>query len=601
MAGCSNIEKAKPQPKQVRADRSFQMDVPEIMRGTIGAETALLGYESVTSQRYQPIVARGYGLVVGLNGTGSRSVPPPVRAYMIAQAAKYGIGSHKFGETNAALTPEALIDSLDTAVVVVEAIIPQGAVKGTQFDVRVIAEPHSETTSLEGGVLWTAELRPGLPTVGGAQAAPLAQAAGPVFVNPFAEPGAVGRDNIVRTAGRILNGGVVLKDMPIKLVLSNPSHSRTAILQNAINGRFPQERRQRDPTARGQSDNTIKLTVPPSYAENTEEFIELLRHTTIEQSNPELIALSIRRATLANPMVASAASWRWQAIGKRCLPVIKDLYDHPEEAPRMAALRAGAKLNDALAVPHLLTMAKTGSADACLQAINLLASMESNPRIDQALRDLLNEDDVELRLRTYEALVERSDPYMHRYAVDNKFIVDVVESTKPMVYITQVGQPRIVLFGQKLTIDRPVTMATWSNRFMLKGDGDSEPVEVYYRRPDSPQGVILKTEADLEKFVQFLGHETTIEDPTPGLDLSYSETVSVLYQLWHQKYLSADFKAEQDRILAAITRLRETPSAAERPEFTSQDDDTAKPTVEFGTTSDLGRLSRDVPPRSTGD
>jgi hypothetical protein len=406
-----------------------------------------------------------------------------------------------------------------------------------------------------------------------------------VFVNPFAEPGALGKDSVDRTVGRILNGGMVLNDMPLKLRLANPGHRRAAILQTAINTRFPQERGQLDPTARGESDESLELRVPPSFARRTDEFIELVRHTTIQQANPEATAMGVRRAVLSNPLVAHAASWRWQALGSRVLPLIKDLYDYPEEVPRLAALRAGAKLDDALVVTHLVAMAEGGSPDARLQAIGLLAGMSSNPQIDLSLRKLLNTDDVEVRLEAYEALVKRHDPYMRRHDVDGKFILDVVESEKPLIYITQIGQPRVVLFGADLAIEQPSTVRAWSDRFMITGDHGEKTINVYYRRPEADLGVALATEPNLESFVQFLGHTTTIEDPTPGLGLSYGDAVGALHQIWTQKYIKADFRAEQDRILAAIVRQRQATTVEDRPEFN-------EPSIEpiDDGASDLGRL-----------
>ena len=44
---------------------------------------------------------------------------------------------------------------MDTAVVVVEGLIPPGATEGTRFDLRVFAHPMTSTTSLEGGRLYT--------------------------------------------------------------------------------------------------------------------------------------------------------------------------------------------------------------------------------------------------------------------------------------------------------------------------------------------------------------------------------------------------------------------------------------------------------------
>ena len=113
----------------------------------------------------------GYGLVVGLNGTGSRDIPPAVRAHMVQEMARRGIGSEAEGYGH--LKPDAMLDSPDTAVVIVEGVVPPGAVgrqvtalnqiHGTIFDVRVKADHRTGTTSLEGGRLYTAELRPALP------------------------------------------------------------------------------------------------------------------------------------------------------------------------------------------------------------------------------------------------------------------------------------------------------------------------------------------------------------------------------------------------------------------------------------------------------
>lgn len=596
LAGCSGIEKAKPRPESVRVDRAISMDVPQILRGTVASEAILVGYE--------PVVVRGYGLVVGLNGTGSRDIPPSVRAHMLAEMARHGIGSERAGFGH--LKPDALLDSPDTAVVIVEGIIPPGAVgrrrlrdaemMGTRFDVRVFADPRTGTTSLEGGRLYTTQLRPGPLRAGGGQAAPLASAGGPLFVNPFAEPGAVGRDALTRTTGMILNGGEVNRDIPLKLRIANPSHTRAAILQNSINSRFPQERGQPDPTARGESDESIAITVPPSFRDRTEEFIALLRHSTIRLADAESVAVSVRRMLLDDPSLAIEASLRWQALGARVLPIVAELYDHPEELPRMAALRAGARLDDALVVPHLIEMAQHASTtESRMQAIELLADMQMNPRINAALRELLNEENVEVRLASYEALVKRRDPYMSRYLVDNKFVLDVVPSDIPMIYISQFGQPRVVLFGEDLAIDTPVFVRAWSNRFMVRdGSGDDDQLEVYYRtHPSDINAVIHRVPRDLPEFIRFLGHTTSIEEPEPGLGLSYSETVGALHQIWSQKYIAADFKAEQDRILAAILRHEEEASPIERPEF-SDDEDGAN-AFGFGDAapeSDLGRMGR---------
>ncbi|MHC5002081.1 MAG: flagellar basal body P-ring protein FlgI [Planctomycetota bacterium] len=563
--GCDNVERAGPQPVSSRGG-SIELDVPRIMQGTVAAETTLLGYPQSGNWAYAQTVVRGYGLVVDLAGTGSRDIPAPVRAYMEAELSKGGFGSERAGWGH--LTPAAVLNSLDTSVVIIEAVIPPAAIEGTKFDVRVFADPRSGTTSLEGGRLYTTPLRPGPLSAGGPQGFPLAEARGPIFINPFSEPGALGRDSINRTVGRVLNGGKVLEDMPLKLQLATPSHSRARHIQNAINTRFPQEPGQGDPTARGESDESISITVPPSYQQRTEEFVALLQHLTIRQSNVESVAMSVRRAVEANPAFAAAASLRWQALGVRSLPIMKTLYDYPEELPRLAALSAGANLDDALVINPLIDMTRSGSEQSRIQAVELLADMRVDPRIDRALRTLLSDEVIDVRLSAYEALVRRRDPYMDRKSVDGgKFVLDAVESDEPMIYITQVGQPRIVLFGKGLEVNTPLQMQAWSNRLMLKSGLGQDQLEVYYRSPEALQGTIHKVNGDLPSLIAYLAHTPSPESPVPGLALSYGETVGALHQIWRQGYIDADFKAEQDRILAAILRRERISDVPERPEY----------------------------------
>ena len=61
------------------------------MRGTVGAETLVRGYQAQTSPGYRPIIALGYGLVVGLKGTGSPEMPPQLRSHMLEEAARGGV------------------------------------------------------------------------------------------------------------------------------------------------------------------------------------------------------------------------------------------------------------------------------------------------------------------------------------------------------------------------------------------------------------------------------------------------------------------------------------------------------------------------------
>lgn len=597
LAACGEIiEKVPERPKQDRLNATnFVLDVDPMMRGTVASETAIAGLE--------PVIVRGYGLVVGLDGTGGRLMPAEVRAMMVQELARRGIGNPGSGFQ---LTPEAMLNSPDTAVVIVEGIIPPGATKDTKFDLRVAALPGTDVTSLEGGRLYSTDLRPGPLLIGSRQARILAQGKGNIFINPFVEPGATSKDAVNRLVGRILDGGKVASDIPLKLKLATSSHSRSRTIQSAINSTFPREPKQRLETARGENADSIELAVPPSYDGKTEEFIELVRHVPLDTTATEVTALAVRRALIANPGSARDAMWRFRALGKRALPVLQDLYSYGEENPRMAALEAGAALDDALAAAPLVEMAKSSSTDNRIRAIGLLSRFGFNPDINLGLRPLLNDSDPDIRLAAYETLLKRHDPAIRVMDIDGKFDVVLIPSEKRMIYITQSGRPTVALFGDDTAVDRPLTHSSWGNRLMFKADANDDDLQIFYRPSEEVRAEIQLVDRHLSELIPFLGHTVTVERPIPGLGLSYGETIGAIHSLWRAGHIDADFKAEQDRIQAAILRRQSQEDNANRPEFEPEPD--GDPTLPGSAPSDLSGLepppavevpgkSRDTVPR----
>ncbi|MAC20890.1 MAG: hypothetical protein CMJ23_14650 [Phycisphaerae bacterium] len=556
--GCSMVEEADRENKVTSLERrNFEIDVQPIMRNTIASEAVVVGDA--------PTVVRGYGLVVGLRGTGSRDMPAPVRAWMLQEMARRGVGNPAtgFGE----ITPERMLDSDDTAIVIVEGVIPPGGVKGGSFDLRVYSAPGTSTTSLEHGRLYTTNLRPGQIQVGSKQASSLAIGRGNVFINPFAEPDANGRDTVDRLTGRILDGGVVDDAMPLKLRLAVTSHTRAAALQDAINSRYPREPGQRDKTAHGKSGEEIEIVIPPSHHKDPASFVELIKHTGLRPEAAEATALAIKRSVIANPGFAEDASWRWQAVGTKSIPVIQDLYDYSEESPRLAALTAGAALDDAATAPHLIDIANNGSDSGRLVAIKLLSDMGANPAIEVGLRPLLDHPDVDVRLAAFDALEQRRDPIVLAYDIDEKFTLNLVPSESPMIYVAQTGEPRIVVFGDAVEVDRPMFLEAWSDRLLMKSNDGGEKLEIFYREAEGIPAQTDLVEPDVAELIAYMGHKTTIEAPAPGIGLSYGETIGALHQLWRSGYIKADFKAEQDRVLAAILRAQKIERTEDRPEF----------------------------------
>ena len=581
LSACGEIvERVPERPKQDRAGTAnFILDVDPIMRGTVASETIVAGLK--------PVVVRGYGLVVGLKGTGGRLMPAEVRAIMLQELARRGVGNPGTGMD---VTPEAMLNSIDTAVVVVEGVIPAGATKSTKFDLRVSGLPGSDVSSLEGGRLYSTDLRPGPLLIGSRQAQILAMAKGNIFINPFVEPGATNLDAVNRLVGRILDGGTVAKDLPLKLKLATSSHTRARTIQSAINSLFPREPKQSHNTARGENADSIEITVPPSFDGRTEEFIELVRHVPMDTSATEVTALAIRKALIANPGSATSAMWRFRALGKRALPVIQDLYTYSEEDPRMAALEAGAALDDALVALPLVEMAKSGAVVNRLRAITLLAKLGFNPDIDIGLRPLLDDADPDIRLVTYETLAKRSDRSIRIMDIDGKFDVALVPSRIPMIYVAQSGRPTIAVFGDSTAVSRPLTHAAWGNRLIVKADHNDDELQIFYRPLPESRAEIQLVDPQLSELLAFLGHQVTVEKPLPGIGLSYGETIGAVHSLWRAGYIKADFKAEQDRVLAAILRNHAEDEQVNRPDFEPEE----SATLSSGTGAAASRGSSDL-------
>lgn len=548
-------------PRTARDVEVATRDIPHILRGTIGAEASIRGL--------QPTLISGFGLVVGLNGTGGGELPVEVQATMERMLARNGIGrgGNLVEGPMAGKSPAAVLRDPNVAVVIVEAIVPPGAPKGWQFDVNVRTLPSSSVTSLEGGTLWTTELFIGPPAVFGAvQTRQLGVARGDIFINPYQDP--AGGD-AWRTRGRVLGGGRTIGALKLELVLDSPSHQRARAVVAAINSRFPQGPHDAGPIASGRNESSIALAIPHEYRQEPVEFIELLLHTRVDQAFAPEFARRYVEELARQPALAEDLAWCLRAIGKPAVPFLEPMYDYPELAPRLAALTAGAALDDARCVPHLLKLANAAPGPIRAQAISLLGEVTGTPQIDFALRDLVDDEDLEVRIAAYEALRRRADPWVERRAIGSrvspKFILDQVPSSDPLIYVTLQDEPRIVLFGDiDLDLEPEEVVAAWDNRLLMVSREEGPQL----RYEDYRTGRVVTTTAarDLENFIAYISRRQTPESPEPGLDFTYSQVVGTLYELQRQQAVNAGFAEERDRFMAALLDATDNVVLADRPE-----------------------------------
>jgi len=599
--GCSNKKPSVVEPVTVQPAR----DIPSLLRGTVGAEASFSGVE--------PVLVSGYGLVVGLNGTGGDVLPDSIRTTMEREMGLLGIG--KAGDYRGTaidgVTPQQLLRDKSVAVVLVQAAIPPGSPAGANFDCYVRA---INASSLEGGNLWTTELRIGdASTFGQVQTRGLARARGPVFINPFSEPG---REDtgVSRLVGRVLDGGVVTNPLQIGMTLNTPSFQLVRSVTSAINSRFPEQPGDGGPVARGRggpnastgSGGSIALRVPAQYRRKPGEFLQILRHIRIDQNVPEQYARRYVDGVISEPVMAESVAWSLEALGQKSLPFARELYDYAELAPRMAGLRAGARLNDPRAVPALTSLANGPRGPVRSAAIELLGRIDGGPTVDVTLRELLNGEDFITRIAAYEALASRSERLQYnrlsasqrsnrernapRYSpsqleilsemafpgntmqgverrlVEDKFLLDIVPYGEPLIYIAQQGRPRIVLFGAKQALVVPSVMSAWSGRLMLTTDAATNAVRVYYLAPGADRALVQQARGTLPEMVAFLAKKPSATDARPGLNLSYSEVVGALHEMFKAGVTQAAFATETDKLKSELLAAASSFGVAERPE-----------------------------------
>ncbi|MEN5081042.1 flagellar basal body P-ring protein FlgI [Bosea sp. TWI1241] len=233
--------------------------------GTPGAALSRIkDLASVEGVRSNQIL--GYGIVVGLNGTGDTlNNAPFTKQSLQAMLERLGVN-----------TRGANMRTANVAAVMVTANLPPFATQGTRLDVTVSA--LGDAKSLQGGTLLATPLL-------GADGEVYAVSQGPVAIAGFsAEADAAKITRGVPTVGRIANGGLVEREIDfalnklktLRLSLRNPDLTTARRIAAAINDFIGGD------SAEPTDPSTIVLQIPPRFQGN---MIRLL--TDIEQLRVE--------------------------------------------------------------------------------------------------------------------------------------------------------------------------------------------------------------------------------------------------------------------------------------------------------------------------
>lgn len=220
----------------------------------------------------------GYGLVVGLNGTGdSLGNSPFTEQSLIAMLERLGVNVR--GET---------LKTGNVAAVMVTATLPPFTNQGSRIDVSISALGDSK--SLHGGTLLVTPLL-------AADGEVYAVAQGEVSISGFSVEGeAATVTQNIPTSGRIASGAIVereinfrLEDLKeVRLGLKNPDFTTSRRIAQAINGFTAAD------LARAENSASVVLRRPEGYDGTIVDLITDIEQLPVQPDQPAKIVISER-------------------------------------------------------------------------------------------------------------------------------------------------------------------------------------------------------------------------------------------------------------------------------------------------------------------
>jgi flagellar P-ring protein precursor FlgI len=251
-------------------------------RSGAGAATRIKELATVEGVRENQLV--GYGLVVGLAGTGDRRQTVFSAQSLSNMLERMGIS-----------VPAASLRVANMAAVIVTATLPPFAQSGTHIDVT--AASAGDASNLQGGLLLLTPLK-------GANGQVYAVAQGPVVTGGFSAGKGSGVSQTVNhpTVGRISNGALVEKAAPsvtpdsvLKLQLRRADFTTAARIAEVVNQRFGSRGKL---VARAENSALVAIQIPPSYSQTPIEFMAEVEALSLEADRVAKVVINERTGTI---------------------------------------------------------------------------------------------------------------------------------------------------------------------------------------------------------------------------------------------------------------------------------------------------------------
>lgn len=224
----------------------------------------------------------GYGLVVGLSGTGDGKNSKFTFQSLASMLERMGV----------TVNSEDINKAENVAAVMVTADLPAFARVGTRIDVTVSSIGDAE--SLTAGTLLVTPLK-------AANGKVYAVAQGPVSTGGFAVSGEAAKvTKNFPTVGRIVGGGIVENEVPsdftkkgtLSFTLPNPDFTNASRMAKAINSALNGR------VARTLDAGTIEVEVPQEYLGNTVELVAMIEQLDVTPDRSSKVVINERTGTV---------------------------------------------------------------------------------------------------------------------------------------------------------------------------------------------------------------------------------------------------------------------------------------------------------------
>lgn len=481
---------------------------------------------------FSPIPVKGIGIVVGLADTGSAECPPDVRAYLRKYIATR-ISDKKL------VNPDKMINSSDTAVVLVGGFVPAGAAKQQAFDIRVETMANTQTTSLKGGRLYTTELKyvsQNEDVLGASKT--LAYAAGNIYIDNISSPKPDPR------GGFVLGGGKAIQDTQIMLSIFTPNFRTAAIIRNRINERFGKN------VAQAPSDSIIALSPPEKFNDNKIAFLELIKALYIS-SSPASEAAYI--TSLVGKLQTESQKNKYEtgleSIGRSAIPKMIPLLDSNDLQVKFVAARCLLNIGDYRGLKTLRDFAQETDSTFRLDAINAIGLAGGRQDVITLMNRLIGDTNLDVRYAAYKYLKQYNDNSIIQTLVGGDFYIDqAIQLSPKTVWVSRSGEPRIVMFGAPIDCRDDIFIESDDGQIIINSLPDEHKISIMRKHPITGELMgPLKTSFRLADVVRALGDEPAPEDKKNrvGLGVSYSEIVELLKKMCDKGAVDAVFAASE--------------------------------------------------------